>query len=405
MKKLLRYIAPILVFSPVLLQAGDLKLSGLTSNDLTPDPGDLITLTWTAEAVDDKFVDSSTQGIYIGDNDSIGRNRGGDLIGTEPLGKLGGFFFETTKEVATVKLPDDLEPGRTYYIRAWADYLEEVDEDDDGNNGSNAIQITVRGPDLTAEDLEVTNIERSQPLAPITVSPGDELELSWTAYNRGSRSSSLLNFSQQAVIWSNDTIYSEDDVILDREPLGILTAGGDSPEKTTVNVPDDVVAGQTYFLMVFADADEEFSEERETNNLSNFIEVRIPSDGTDEEIIVTGRRYLVDGYTDYGDGWYDSWMGTVNVNAWPWVFQVDIGWFYAGADGNSNESSWFYALHPRLLTWFWIAEETDGWFYGQPSGQFLNWWYFAGEASDADDEFFFIFSLDGQTTIIGSDAS
>lgn len=404
MKKLLRYIAPILVSSSALTQAGDLKLSGLTSNDLTPDPGDLITLTWTAEAVDDEFVDSSTQGIYIGDNDSIGRNRGGDLIGTEPLGKLGGFFFETTKEVASVKLPDDLEPGRTYYVRAWADYLEEIDEDDEGNNGSNAIQITVRGPDLTAEDLEITNVD-SDSFSSVSVSPGDELELSWTAYNRGNKSTNLLNFSQQAVIWSEDRLYTEDDLILDREPLGILTAGGDSPEKTTVNVPDDAVAGQTYYLMVFADADEEFSEEDENNNLSNIITIRIPGGDTDEEIIVTGSPYLVDGYDEFGDGWYDSWMGLVNVNAWPWVFQVEIGWFYAGAEGNSNESSWFYGTHPDLLTWSWIAESTDGWFYGEPSGQFLDWWYFAGEASEADEDFFFIFSIDGQITIIGNDAS
>ncbi len=77
--------------------------------------------------------------------------------------------------------------------------------------------------------------------------------------------------------WSTDPVVDRSDRILEREPLGILFAGATSQELRTIEIPSDVVFGQTYYIAVEADTDREFREGDETNNFSNVIEIHIVS--------------------------------------------------------------------------------------------------------------------------------
>lgn len=55
----------------------------------------------------------------------------GQVIGEEPLGRLGGIFFKTTTEIKTVRIPEDAVPGQTSYIVVEADAAEEFSELDE----------------------------------------------------------------------------------------------------------------------------------------------------------------------------------------------------------------------------------------------------------------------------------
>ncbi len=101
--------------------------------------------------------------------------------------------------------------------------------------------------------------------------------------------------------------------------------------------------------------------------------------------------YLVDGATDLGGGWYDTWLGDLNINSWPWVY-AGVGWFYAGNAGNSNASSWFFFTNAQLNCWVWASENSAQWVYCQPTGQPLGWWFVDG---DSVEGFTYLFGPDG----------
>ncbi|WOO39641.1 hypothetical protein [Rubellicoccus peritrichatus] len=112
--------------------------------------------------------------------------------------------------------------------------------------------------------------------------------------------------------------------------------------------------------------------------------------------------YIIDGARDLGGGWYFTWIGLINTTAWPWFFHNEMGWFYAGADGNANTSSWLFAADSQLATWLWTSNATERWFFGQPSGHALDWWLYADELSRGDPSLFFIFGSNGTTVISGN---
>ncbi len=101
--------------------------------------------------------------------------------------------------------------------------------------------------------------------------------------------------------------------------------------------------------------------------------------------------YLVDGAIDLGNGWYDTWLGDLNINSWPWVY-AGVGWFYAGNAGNSNASSWFFFTNAQLNCWVWASENSAQWVYCQPTGQPLGWWFVD---SDSVEGFTYLFGPGG----------
>lgn len=87
---------------------------------------------------------------------------------------------------------------------------------------------------------------------------------------------------------------------------------------------------------------------------------------------------LIDGGTDLGDGWYSTWIGTVNVNNWPWIYGK-AGWFY---DSNTGPGGWFYFTNASLQCWVYSSESSPNWFYMEPIGKPKGWWYISRSATD-----------------------
>ncbi|MGI9241239.1 MAG: hypothetical protein ACR2RV_10585, partial [Verrucomicrobiales bacterium] len=276
----------------ITIRAGDLYASNLSINDSNPDLGDLVTVSWTANARNDIPVSSTQQGVMLSTDNVI--TKSDTFLEFEPLGALGGLAFASSPELRTITIPDNLNPGDTYYLGVIMDYNSQVTESNEGNNASVAGSFTPRGPDLEAIDLAATTIALTVKSESITTWPGDTLFLEWDARNSGDGASALFDFSQQAVRWSTDPVVDRSDRILEREPLGILFAGATSQELRTIEIPSDVVFGETYYIAVEADTDREFREGDETNNFSNVIEIHIVSPISESAIELSDYNYLPD---------------------------------------------------------------------------------------------------------------
>lgn len=253
----------------------DLYATNLSINDSTPDLGDWVTVSWTARTRSDTPVPASQQGIVLSTDNTI--NSSDQLLEKEYLGALGGALAASTPELRTITIPENLDPGTTYYLGVIMDYDGDVSESIESNNNNLAGSFTPRGPDLEARDLEAYTSIFVTPSTTIATWPGDTLFLDWTAANSGDGATALLDFSKQAIRWSEDPTVNRSDRILEKEDLGILTAGDTSPELRAIEIPDDVKIGETYYLAIEADTDREFREHDETNNFSNVIEVTIVS--------------------------------------------------------------------------------------------------------------------------------
>ena len=202
----------------------DLYATNLSINDTNPDLGDWVTVSWTARTRSDTPVPASQQGVVLSHDDTI--TRADQLLEKEYLGALGGALAASTPELRTITIPENLDPGTTYYLGVIMDYDNDVAESIESNNASLAGSFTPRGPDLKATDLAANTLIFTQKSTSIATWPGDSLNLEWVARNTGDGATDLLDFSQQAVRWSTDPIVDRNDRILEREPLGILTAAG-----------------------------------------------------------------------------------------------------------------------------------------------------------------------------------
>lgn len=281
LKRLPKFLAACLLlasFATPLAAKPDLDATSLKVNDRTPDPGDLITCSWTAVNRTGDYVGSTEQGVLLSTSSTVKRSGSGvTLLGREGLGPLGGWLKDSSPEIKTVKLPSNLTPGKTYYISVWADYDRERDEgSNEGNNGSNAVSITIRGPDLVVEDLtggvDLAPVLAGGGSSSVRVSPGQELHLDWTARNRGEKGT---GYSQQGIYWSTDANLDSEDTRLRRELLGPLPSGWKTEENATIFVPKNAKTGQTYYVLVKADADGDESETNEKNNVSKALTVRV----------------------------------------------------------------------------------------------------------------------------------
>jgi subtilase family serine protease len=159
-------------------------------------------------------------------------------------------------------------PG-PHSVRVYVDSHYEVSELNETNNERTEWYPWL-GADLKAYGVSVSDT---------TVDRGDWVNVSWTAENQGLGNAVL---TKQGVMWSTDSTIDRNDYLLSREPVGVpgfgFRAGDTSYEVNTIAIPDDpaiAVYGQTYYIGIYADYDEESGETDESNNASGAIPVTI----------------------------------------------------------------------------------------------------------------------------------
>ncbi len=124
----------------------DLIAYSASVSDTTVDPGQSVTVYWTAKNQGTGSAGSTQQGVMWSSNSTISRSD--TLLEKEYLGSMS--VNETSPEAHTINIPASATPGQTYYLGAYADYdLDEDEGSNENNNGSNGVAVTVNYPPET----------------------------------------------------------------------------------------------------------------------------------------------------------------------------------------------------------------------------------------------------------------
>ncbi len=136
--------------------APDLIAYGVSVSDTTVDPGQTITVNWTAKNQGDGGAGATQQGVMWSTDSTISRTD--TLLEREYLGPMDANV--TSPEAHSITIPANATPGQTYYIGVYADYDLAVDESNENNNSTTAVAVTINGRILSASwwmPLDVAN--------------------------------------------------------------------------------------------------------------------------------------------------------------------------------------------------------------------------------------------------------
>jgi subtilase family serine protease len=158
---------------------------------------------------------------------------------------------------------DDVSPGE-YNIILYADYPEQVNETDEGNNFS-WVHITMIPSTI---DLET----RDPQISADTITENDQFSVSCKVYNNGSANSSGARIG---FFLSTDTLYTADDKLLTYSNINL--SAGASRQYSAYVMLTGYLEGQ-YYILMYADYQEAVDETDENNNLSWHRITIIPSD-------------------------------------------------------------------------------------------------------------------------------
>ena len=175
------------------------------------------------------------------------------LLGSRTLTGLGSHASNTM--VSTFTVPANLSVN-TYHVLVVADALNQVTETDKTNNTgvSGPLAITAFLPDLTVTALTL----------PPTGQTGRPLAITSTVRNGGPApaAASTVNF-----YLSSDANLDAGDVLIGSRAVAGLGAGASSTAMTTVTIPANTSAPNSYHVIAVADALNQVAESDETNNV------------------------------------------------------------------------------------------------------------------------------------------
>ena len=181
-------------------------------------------------------------------------------------------YSETSDTSRTVYPPASCPVNGTWYFNIRDSY---DDANADWNKGRiDSWNITINytsQPDLDAYGVIVSDT---------TVDRGQSVQVSWIAINRDS---GYAGSSQQGIMWSTNSTISTSDRLMERESLGGMNGYQTDPESEWVDIPSDAQYGQTYYIGIYADYDDDVSESNESNNASEGVAVTINDNRSDLE--------------------------------------------------------------------------------------------------------------------------
>ncbi|MFN6947046.1 MAG: CARDB domain-containing protein, partial [Cytophagaceae bacterium] len=198
-----------------------------------------------------------------------------------------------------VSIPVNTTPG-TYYIIVRAD-INNVIWETNKNNNINVIEITVLPP---APDLIINNLT-----VQAHVDVGATMPYSCTVRNQGHVDASSSNV---AFYLSSNSSYEEDDLLLGISEGGALNKTSNSGRSGTFTIPESVIPGD-YFLLAFADYNNQVEEGNEDNNISSREIIVYPS-GTNVNVPVSGSQTVTmcSGFVHDNGGMAGDYVGNSN---------------------------------------------------------------------------------------------
>lgn len=195
----------------------------------------------------------SQVGYFLSDNNFF--NAGDYWLGSSNVEDLNP--GQQTPESENVTIPSDLGTGNKYLL-AVADYLEEINESNEGNN-TVAIAVTVNPagePDL---------VPQTPSLSAASVIKGNNVTANVRIKNIGSGGAGT---SKVAYYLSSNSTYDGSDIKLGEDNVDALPSGDFNDESESITIPGGTSAG-SYYILFRADFQGSVSESNEGNNVTS----------------------------------------------------------------------------------------------------------------------------------------
>lgn len=214
------------------------------------------------------------------------------------------------------------------------------------------VTIEQPKPDLIAYGISASDT---------SVDPDQSIEISWTAKNDGDAS---CGSSYQGVMWSTDTSITTSDTELAHELLGSMNAQQTNLETNWITVPTNANPGQTYYIGIIADYDNDVTNESsETNNNDGTpvaVTINLPPEtispptgilGNQATYINISNSYTASGASSnlghtlqykfyWGDGTYSDWGSATQSHCWDTADDYYIDAQARCANHTDKESDW-----------------------------------------------------------------
>jgi hypothetical protein len=157
-------------------------------------------------------------------------------------------------------------PYATYYIRLKTDNWDEVDEGNENNNWGSTYSVTLGGPPTQYPDLVIQSSTRT----PSTdVVPGQSIDL-WNRVANQGDGDTTFSFATTWYISTDSALDIDDDLAWAAATIGCCLSPGETEEVSGSvpwpNLPPYNNPGQTYYIAVKADDNEQVTESNENNN-------------------------------------------------------------------------------------------------------------------------------------------
>ena len=235
----------------------DLDAVGLSLGATSLFVGASTTVSYTIGNLGDGAAGASTVGIYKSSDATF--DASDTLLATHATSALAA--GASVNDSFAVTLSD----AGTYYLLAVADYNGQIAESNEGNNSSNAVQVTVTAsPDLTASHVGVSDT------GPV---PGEHETVTYQIDNLGNGAAGSF---EAGVYLSTDAIISTDDTLLGSQLFASLSANASIASSLDAVLPSGLAPGTTYYLGVIADDLHQVGEINEGDNASAGVAITIP---------------------------------------------------------------------------------------------------------------------------------
>jgi subtilase family serine protease len=256
----------IMITIPQPQQDPDLIASNVAVSDITPNPGQSVTVTYNISNIGSGSAVNTTAGIYLSTNNFISTS---DTLLATQLSSISNNPGSVDPETQAVSLPGNLAPGN-YWVGVVADYNnQETGESNESNNNSSGIMITIPQPQQDPDLSEYVIVSDT------TVAAGGSTTIDAYAMNLGDGTSAA---STAGFYLSTNAIITTGDTLLTTKASPGLAAVGQSGyydyQNFSVTLPGNLATG-TYYIGGIADYNGQVSESDENNNTYNVVQIEV----------------------------------------------------------------------------------------------------------------------------------
>tara|TARA_R110000744_G_scaffold343773_2_gene449001 strand:+ start:18044 stop:29209 length:11166 start_codon:yes stop_codon:yes gene_type:complete len=237
------------------VRGGDVEITAFTAEDLLT-PGNQASIGWTHRNNGPGAINDVRFSLWLSEDTTGGNGEANErrlmnnsnYTGVQQPGAIESETFNFT-------VPSDVPDG-DYFLVLVADPNDDIDENISPEGESNNVFATQPiSPDLTIADIVI----------PSGVQIGDEIQLSWTLENAGTKVADG-PWMDEIVFSADEILGNEDDLIFNTLQFsGSLTPGQQITRGISFIVPAS--AAKSAFMIIQTDATDVVNESREDNNV------------------------------------------------------------------------------------------------------------------------------------------